>query len=178
MWKLIDAFLTDIAEATGHARSSLSFTADLCGHGGPTVFPNPAANNVLKSVTAAPGASLPSGWYDSIGSNHLDYKVIHTEGKGEVKIPTTLYSFQHHPLAGCCRMGIQRWVRCNDSTWSEALQKKAFEFRRAVAKVHGCQILVVSSGPSGNNKTGELYEEFEELMTTSNGSKLYAMPTS
>ncbi len=176
MWNLIDALLNDIAKDTGYDRDTLSFRADLCGHGGPTVFPNPSANKVIKSVVAGPSVQLPSGWYDAIGSNHLDYSVIRTEGSGKTKIPFVMYSFQHHPLAGCCRMGIQRWVRCFDSKWSKKMQKKALTFRIAVAKVHGCKGLYVSSGPSGQSASGELYDEFEKLHSLG-GQNLYGITT-
>lgn len=173
MWNLIDKFLNDIAEDTGYSRDSLTLVAELCS-GGPTVMPNSESNVVVKCVTAGPGVSLPSGWYDNIGSNHLEYRVIRTEEDGKITIPMTMYSFQHHPLAGCCRFAIQRWVRCFDATWSQHMQKVALEFRMAVAKHHGCKALFVSSGPSGNSSSGELYGEFESIFSTGNQS-LYGM---
>ena len=178
MWNLIDPFLNDISSEQGYERDSLSFVVELCGHGGPTVTPDQRPRKVYESVTAGPNITLPSGWYDTIGSNHLDYHVVHTVGsEGKTKIPTVLYSFQHHPLAGCCRMGIQRWVRCNDN-WSKKLEKRALKFRLAVAAKHGCNLLVVSSGPSGSS-SGELYNEFEEIFAINGGKqKLYGIKTS
>ena len=174
-WNLIDTFLNDIAKDTGYDRDLISFEAELC-NGGPTVHPNSAANKVISCTTAGPNVSLPSGWYDSIGSNHLEYRVIITEGKGDAKIPRVMHSFQHHPLAGCCRMGIQRWVRVHDDKWSDKLRKTAFEFRKAVAKAHGCKGLFVSSGPSGSGRTGELYGEFEHIFKVGSTS-LYGILT-
>ena len=172
MWKLIDEFLNDIAKDTGYARDSLSFVAELC-NGGPTVHPNSSRNEVLSVHTAGPDGYLPSGWYDDIGSNHLEYRVIVTEGD-KVKIPRVMYSFQHHPLAGCCMFAIQRWVRCLDKKWSSALEKTALEFRKGVAKVHGVNTLFVSSGPSGATEGGELYDEFD-MIHDAGRQKLYSV---
>ncbi len=169
MWNLIDNFLNDIAKVTGYDREKLSFVAELCS-GGPTVHPNSAANVVVSTTEACPGVSLPSGWYDNLGSNHLENRVIVTDGEGEVQIPRVMYSFQHHVFSGCCMFAIQRWVRCVDEKWTDALQKTALAFRKGVAKVHGVNTLFVSSGPSGASKGGELYDEFDQIHSqASNG---------
>ena len=171
MWNLINQFLNDIANGTGVKRESLSFIAELCS-GGPTVYPNSAANQVVNAVTAGDGVDLPSGWYDNLGSNHLEYRVIHTDGK-KTKIPRVIFSFQHHTLPGNCRFSVQRWVRINDE-WPSKLQKASVNFRKAVAKVHGCEALFISSGPSGSGKTAELFSEFDLVHKGTSGRALYS----
>ena len=174
MWPIVDDFLNQITETQGYDRDELTLIADLCGDGGPTIHPNPERNNVLESVTAAPDAYLPNGWYDDIGSNHIDYRVVRTVGSETTRIPTTIYSFQHHPLAGCCMFALNRWVRSFDD-WSHELQLIGLTFRRAVAKHHGCNTLFVTKGPSGNGRTGELYDEFKLLHETEEGQALYSI---
>ena len=174
MWNLIDAFLNDIAEDQGYERDTLSLVTELCS-GGPTVFPDSDANKVDMEVTAGPNIHMPSGGYDSLGSKHIEYRVIHSVGTTKTQIPVVIYSFQHHPLVGCCKFAINRWVRCSDK-WSNDLQKVGLNFRRAVANKYGYNTLVVSKGPSGNNKTGELYEEFDKLWAHQQQS-LYGIKT-
>ncbi len=173
MWNLVDSFLNDIAEKQGHGRDSLSLVAELCS-GGPTVQPDSSRNVVDQSVVAEPGANMPFGGYDSLGSKHIEYRVLKTEGTGKTKIPIVLYSFQHHPLAGCCRFALNRWVRCSDS-WPTDLQKRGLDFRRAVAKQFGYSTLFVSKGPSGR-ASGELYNDFETIFDNGHNS-LYSIKT-
>ena len=174
MWSIVNTFLDQIAESQDYDRDELTLIADLCGDGGPTILPDPECNNVLESVTAAPDAIMPNGWYDDIGSNHIDYRVVRTIGSETTKIPTTLYSFQHHPLAGCCMFGLNRWVREFDN-WPTKLQLQALDFRKAVASHHGCNTLFMSQGPSGNDRTGELYNQLELIYTSEGGGQsLYA----
>lgn len=175
MWNLIDKFLDDIAKTQGYERDTLSFVAELCS-GGPTIQPDSSENHVDETVTAGPGIALPSGWYDTIGSKHLEYRVIRMLSTAKTKIPIVLYSFQHHPLAGCCRFGLNRWVRCLDN-WDNKLQKIGLKFRTDVAKVHGCNTLFVSKGPSGSGATGELYDEFDKLWDSGSMQSLYGIKT-
>ena len=169
MWSIINTFLDQIAESQDYDRDELTLIADLCGDGGPTIFPDPERNNVLESVTAAPDAIMPNGWYDDIGSNHIDYRVVRTIGSETTKIPITLYSFQHHPLAGCCMFGLNRWVR-SAAEWSPELQRKGLAFRKAVASHHGCTMLFMTKGPSGDGRTGELYDELDMLFDNGDNS--------
>lgn len=175
MWGTIDAFLNEVSEGQNIPRAELTMVVDLVS-GGPTVFPDTARNEVDKSVTAGPDVRIPSGGYDSLGSKHLEFRVTRNiKGKGKTTIPTVLYSFQHHPLAGCCRFALNRWVR-STGEWSKELSIAALNFRREIARRNGYHTLFVSSGPSGA-ASGELYDEFEKLYQ--NGSNgLFAIKTS
>jgi len=161
MWEITNTFLNDIAESQGYDRESLSLVADVCS-GGPTIQPNTSQNKVDKSVTAGPNVAMPYACYDNLGSKHMEYRVIHTiDNGGKTQVPMVLYSFQLHPLPGCCGFAVNRWVRCNDN-WPKKLQTRAMNFRKDVAYSYGYTSLFVSKGASGYN-SGELYESFKEI---------------
>jgi len=175
MWSTIDTFLKEVSEAQNIPRTELTMVVDLVS-GGPTVQPNTARNVVDNSVIAGPNTSLPSGGYDSLGSKHLEFRLTRTiKGEGKTTIPTVLYSFQHHPLAGCCRFALNRWVR-QTGEWSDALREAGLNFRRAVAKRNGYHTLFISTGPSGS-ASAEVLDKFEKLFQNGpNG--LYGIKTS
>lgn len=168
----INAFLDDIAEATGYPREELSFVAELRGHGSPTVGPGAASDSALVKRVVAGEDTMPNLWYDTLGSHHVDFKVIRTVGSEKTKIPTPLFSFQHAVFFGNCKICIHRWVRVHDSTWGDELRKRAFAFRKDVARAAGVQTLVVSTGKSFSGD--EYYDEFEKSYGNSTHS-IYAL---
>ena len=163
MWHAVNKLLNAISTEKDYDRDSLKLIAELCS-GGPTVFPDSDRNEVVETYEISEDNNyLPSGNYDDLGSNHIEYRIVHTLGEeGKTQIPTVLYSFQHHTLPGCCGFAVNRWVRCNDD-WSRKLQLQALAFRKSVAGCFGFSSLFVSRGASGNNRTGELYAEFEKI---------------
>lgn len=159
----VDKFLKDVAKTLKYPRGELSFVAEL-RTGGPTVQPGAAGESqIAKVMTAKAGVVLPSAGYDSLGSRHIEYRVIHTAGKGKVKIPRTLYTWQHHVLPGNCRACVNRWVQVLDDKkkWPKALQKRALQFRARLAWNAGYKILQVTTGASF--KGGELLDEFQTI---------------
>jgi hypothetical protein len=168
-------FLDNIASTQGYERSGLSIRAEL-RTGGPTIQPGAAKPEQIETVTESigNGTSGPHGSYDSLGSKHIQYDVIMQVTEGDISIPRTLYSWQHHPMPGCCKFAVNRWVRSNDA-WPNDLQRAALVMRRQIAKTFGYGTLYVSSGPSGRS-SGELYDEFQEIYND-NVRSMFAIPT-
>lgn len=159
----IDTFLKDVAKTLKYPRKELSFVAEL-RNGGPTIQPGVAEKNQIEQVmTAKMGVHLPSAGYDSLGSRHIEYRVVHTAGKGKVKIPRTLYTWQHHVLPGNCRACVNRWVQVLDDKkkWPKTLQKRALQFRAKLARSAGYRILQVTTGKSFKGE--ELLSEFQTI---------------
>ena len=177
MWTYIDTFLSQIASTLGYPRESLSLVAEL-RTGGPTVQPGAAdAKFIEKLVTvkeSGDASKLPSPWYDTLGSKHIEYRIVMEETKGAVTIPRTLYSFQHHVMPGNCRICVNRWVQVLDEKkWPEALKHAGLVFRARIAK-HAAmtRVLLITTGSSFAG--AEPYDAYEKIFE-GEGRKIYAL---
>lgn len=172
---IVAQFLDAISDVMEIPREQLSVRAELRGHGAPTIQPREASADAIKSTykDIGNGVNGPKGSYDLLGSNHIDYQVIRTVGEGDVTVPLVLYSWQHHPMPGCCKFAINRWVRSNIT--EPKLNVSAFIMRRAMARKWGYTTLFASSGPSGS-ASAELYDLYDNVF--SDGSRtLYSIST-
>lgn len=174
--------LDQIAEEKGYDRSTLACELEI-RRGGPTVQPGQASDDLIVDrytlSAEKPGQSLH---YDALGggsngTKHAEFRIIrHQEGEN-VSIPSVIYSFQFHPMPGCCRFALNRWVRLNDA-WSDDLQRAALDARLAIARSAGNNTLFVNTGPSGS-ASAEMVDEFDHLYTSPDGrNRLLALPTS
>ena len=173
-------FLNKLATITGLPRDELSITVEL-RNGGPTVSPpSTVSADVIRKKVEGIGRDEnspngPHGHYDTLQSNHLEISVIHTVTEAGVSIRRTIYAFQHHPMAGCCRFGLNRWVRNADPSLPAETWKAGLDFRLKLAKHYGCSTLYVTSGRSFNG--GDLYGDFTKIYTDEGGRSIYALPT-
>lgn len=172
---IVAQFLDAISDVMEIPREQLSVQAELRGHGAPTIQPREASGDAIKStyVDIGNGVNGPNGSYDQIGSNHIDYKVIRMVEDGDLTVPLVLYSWQHHPMPGCCKFAINRWVRSNIK--EPELNVSAFNMRRVMARKWNYTTLFASSGPSGS-ASAELYDRYDKVF--SDGSRrLYSIET-
>lgn len=167
------AFLAKIAEEMGHDLEQLSLKVELRS-GGPTVRPRSSVDSqhVVSTTVLNPDNRYgPSADYDSLGSKHIQYTIELTSQKGKITIPRAIYSWQLHPLPGCCRFAVNRWVVLNEE-WSKKLQKEALKLRCTIARNASYKVLYVSSGRSFVG--AELYGEFTQVWKAKDGQALYA----
>lgn len=162
MWPKIEAFLALLASTMKYDVNDLYLEVEL-RNSGPTAQPEPASKSQIdKLVTAGPNVSLPTGSYDSLGSKHLEYRIIHKIKKGDINIPRPLYTWQHHVFPGNCGICVHRWVRLLDTNkWPDELQEAALKIRAQFARSYSYGQLLISTGNSF--KGAERLEKFEKL---------------
>lgn len=181
MWNSINAFLNLLALTFNVDRDSLVLIATE-KNGGPTVSPGSdpgSQGNVVNRVEVRKESDmndLPSLWYDSIVTNHVDFQIVSMQGKGKVQIPQFLYGWQHAPFFGNCRISMNRWVRTggDSSKWTPALRLAGLRLRAEFAsQLASTLTLVVSTGRSSAGYTAEVPEAFTKAHENSTHSLLF-----
>lgn len=168
-------FAAQIADSLGYDRDSLTLIAEL-RTGGPTVMPGPAKPKFIESLGELGKGTMPYGGYDSLGSKHIEFRVIERQSQGKVNIERPIYSFQHHPLPGNCRISVNRWVQVlDDKPWSPDLLREGLRFRAAVSRTYGYRLLLVSTGASFQG--AEPLDEYE-LAYKGAGRSIYVLDVS
>jgi hypothetical protein len=168
----LQCFLEHISSTMSIPMEELSVVAQLRS-GGPTVQPGPAKDNqIVKTYDDVANKGGPSANYDQLGSRHIDYSIIRTTTQGEIIIPTSIYSWQHHPLPGCCKFAVNRWVR---SQLHPDLNVPGLSMRREIARKYGYTTLYVSKGPSGG-ASAEQYDQFTQIYDDGH-RQMFVIPT-
>lgn len=146
--------------------------------GGPTVAPNEgAAAQCIGALDSSGNGAVGvlRGHYDTLNGDHIQFDVINDVEVEGIKIPRTIYSWQHHPFPGCCRFAVNRWVQCFDPEWDADLHAIALRARLSVAKRYSVTTLYVVKGPSYDG--GERWESLSNHIYSDGEREMYAIET-
>ena len=156
-------FLNGLADLLGYDPKSLSLIAEL-RNSGPTVQPENATEKQVDEVmTLSDSHWGPTASYDSLGSKHIEYRVLLKGGTAKTPTNRPIFAWQLHPLHGNCGFCVNRWVRImhEKTKWTPEAKLWCLKFRSVLARRFAYGVMVVTTG---NSFTGdEVYDEFELL---------------
>ena len=158
----IDTFLTQISDKFDYDCDSLFLIAEL-RRAGPTVQPGNANDDQIVKIATHGSEPLPSASYDTLGSHHIEYRIVQKTGSEKVSIERTLYTFQLHVLPGNCGVCVNRWVQVLDDvqTWPKSMKENGLRFRAALARSYLYGLMLISTGNSFSG--AEVLNRFETV---------------
>lgn len=170
---VVESFFELLASTFDLDRDNLALIAEL-RNGGPTVQPGPASKNQIEKVAIYGEDSFPSLWYDSLGSKHVEFRVVEQQKTETATIPRPLYSWQHHVMPGNCRICVNRWVQTHGhNEWPAEILDAGLDLRAAFARNEAsCSVLVVTTGKSFSG--AEPMSRYEEVFK-GNGRGIYVL---